>query len=128
MANLANYKQFAKVFSPIFTAFIIELCMASCYPWRNIWPLIYGSIFPSSISTSSFRYCSYYRMYFYNELTITSNLCHDFNFSVILRLLHASTSYATTRCACNRLWLLSACKLSYVGIRGHVHVALAPFR
>ena len=66
------------------------------------------SIFPYSISTSSFRHCSYYRMYFYSELTISSNLCHYVQFSAILRSLQVpvNSSYATTPCASNR-WLLS---------------------
>ena len=65
-----------KFFSPIFTAFN-RIAYGSDYPWRNIWPLVYGSIFSSSVSTSSLQYCSYYWMYFYNELTITCNLCHE---------------------------------------------------
>ena len=44
------------------------------YLWRNIWPLVYGSIF---VSTSSLQCFSYYLMYFYNKLTITCNLCHE---------------------------------------------------
>ena len=51
--------------------------MASDYPWQNLWPLVYGSTFSSSVLTSSLQYYSYYRMYFYNKLTITCNLCHE---------------------------------------------------
>ena len=92
-------------FSPIFTAFnriAYGFRLLADYPWRNIWPLACGSIFSSSIPTSSLQYCIYYRMYFYNELTITCNLCHEalcerlvMIYSVILRLLHVNSSNAT---------------------------------
>ena len=36
-----------------FSQLSIELRMASDYPWQNIRPLVYGSIFSSSVSTSS---------------------------------------------------------------------------
>ena len=63
-----------------FSQLLIELCMASYYPWQNIWPLVHDSIFSSDISTSSLQYCSYYRTYLYTESTITSILCHDSTF------------------------------------------------
>ena len=65
-----------KFFLPI-SQLSIELPMASDYTWQNIRPLFYGSIFSSSVLTSSLQYCSYYRIYFYNELTITCSLCHE---------------------------------------------------
>ena len=42
---------------------------------------------------------------------------------MILQILHVSSSYATTSCVSNRLWLLSAWQI-IIAIRGHVHVAL----
>ena len=79
-----------------FSQLSIELRMASDHTWRNIRPLVYGSIFSSSVSTSSLQYCSYYRMHFYNELTITCSLCHQ-------ALCHCSVPYrysAHTRMGC----------------------------
>ena len=53
----------------------------------------YG-ISSSSIWTSSLQYCSYYRMYFYNELTITSNLCHDSTFPIITQKFKLHNGYS----------------------------------
>ena len=96
--------------------------------------LVYGIIFPSRVSTLSSQYCSYYQMYFLTITSeITSNLCH-IHYSTFPPFSDyytcISSSYTTTLCAGNQLWLLnqllSACKSSY--IRGRLHVALAPFR
>ena len=56
LVNSANYKQFIIVFLAI-SQLSIKMHMTSHYPWQNIWPLAYGSIFPSSVSTSSLWYC-----------------------------------------------------------------------
>ena len=78
--NFGEFGKLQAICQSFFVNFIIELCVASHYPWQNIWSLVYGSIFPSNISTLSLQYCSYYRMYCYNELTVTSNLCYDSTF------------------------------------------------
>ena len=126
VANLINYKQFPKVFSPIFTAFN---------------RVVYGFTLPmakymtsclfSKVSTLSLQYCNYYWMYFYNKLTIASiaNLCHEwFNFSAILSIIYTCKHKLLNEdniapCANNR-WLLSACQHIIIDIRGRVHVAL----
>ena len=70
VANLVNYKQFVTIFTVS-----IESCMASHLPvcqcqsmlvslvgvlliWQSIWPLAYGSIFPSGVYIACSRACS----------------------------------------------------------------------
>ena len=76
MANLANYKQFAKVFSPIFTAFN-RIAYGFRLPIAK--HIRYGLLFMIVYSLLAYRHqaCNTVVMYFYNKLTITSNLCHE---------------------------------------------------
>ena len=99
---------------PKFCTYIIE------FAWLHI---IYGEtyvlLFMVVYFPLAYRYrafstvASYYQMYFYDEITITSNLKF-----VVIQLFRDSPiiihkfSYTITPCTSNRLWLLSACKSS----------------
>ena len=101
-------------FLPIFTAFIIEFAWLHIIYSKTYVLLFMVVYFPLAYHYRAFStVASYYQMYFYNEITITSNLKF-----VVVQLFRDSPiiahkfSYTITPCTGYRLWLLSACKSS----------------
>ena len=97
---------------PIFTALNYNCAwLHITHGETYIWPLVYGSIFPSSTQHSALR----------TVVTI------GFNFSMIIThkfKLHNKDNISP--CASNQLWLLNASKI-IIDIREHMHVALVQF-
>ena len=97
-----SYKQFAKVFLPIFTAFN-RIAYGFTSPMvKHMYGLLFmvSSIIHTSISTSSLQCCSYYQMYFYNKLSPVTFVM--IQLSMILQLLYISSNYTmktTLHCA-----------------------------